>query len=101
MNIQELTANIDQKLAQLEQQISKLQKQSQQSDSNPEQIATDIAALQELKKKLIKSREIALRAHKLQREGDENIMRQKRWLGITLLIISVAGLLAIATAVFF
>lgn len=99
MNIQQLSANIDEKLAQLDRQINALQK-LKPSTENPEQNAADIEALEQLRRKLLKSRDIAWRAHKLQKDGDEKLMRQKRWLGIGLCLISGIGLLAIAGTIF-
>ena len=99
MNIQQLSANIDEKLAQLDRQIRALEKSKPTSD-NPEQNKADIQALEQLRRKLLKSRDIAWRAHKLQKDGDEKLMRQKRWLGIGLCVVSGVGLLAIAVTVF-
>jgi hypothetical protein len=99
MNIQQLSANINSKLAQLEQQISKLEQQLASAEGNKDQITKDLLLLKQLKAKLKKSYDIALRAHELQRGSDEKLLQRKRWLGIGLCIISGLGLLAIAAVI--
>ncbi|HOY22810.1 MAG TPA: hypothetical protein PK002_06615 [Cellvibrio sp.] len=89
-NIQQLSNNIDQKLAQLDLQLARLKQQ----DSS-EQILKDVAALEGIKNKLQKSRNIMWQAHELQRGNDQQRLREKRLLGITLCIISVLGLLGL------
>lgn len=89
-NIQQLSNNIDQKLAQLELQLARLKQQDRS-----EQILKDIAVLEGIKKKLQKSRNIMWQAHELQRGNDQQRLREKRLLGITLCIVSALGLLGI------
>jgi len=89
-NIQELSNNIDQKLTQLELQLARLKQQ----DSS-EQILKDIAALEGIKNKLQKSRNIMWQAHELQRGNDQQRLREKRLFGITLCIVSALGLLGL------
>lgn len=89
-NIQQLSNNIDQKLGQLDLQLARLKQQ----DSS-EQTLKDIAALEGIKNKLQKSRNIMWQAHELQRGNDQQRLREKRLLGITLCIISVLGLLGL------
>jgi Zn-dependent oligopeptidase len=89
-NIQQLSNNIDQKLAQLDLQLARLQQQ----DSS-EQILKDITALKRLKNKLQKSRNIMWQAHELQRDNDQQRLREKRLFGITLCILSALGLLGL------
>ncbi len=89
-NIQQLSHNIDQKLAQLELQLARLKQQDRS-----EQILKDIAVLEDIKKKLQKSRNIMWQAHELQRGNDQQRLREKRLLGITLCIVSALGLLGI------
>ena len=48
MNIQQLSANIDQKLSQLEQKIRTLKLQQSSDDGNDEQLAKDMAALEKI-----------------------------------------------------
>lgn len=91
MQITELSANIDQKLTELEQQLETLQENHAQAQSaaQEEKLAADIAALGKIKLKLLKSKDIAWRAHQLQREQDTNrIDDQKRLLGLILCIAS-------------
>ncbi len=89
-NIQQLSHNIDQKLAQLELQLARLKQQDRS-----EQILKDIAVLEDIKKKLQKSRNIMWQAHELQRGNDQQRLREKRLFGITLCIVSALGLLGI------
>jgi uncharacterized BrkB/YihY/UPF0761 family membrane protein len=89
-NIQQLSNNIDQKLAQLDVQLTHLKQQN-----SSEQILKDIAALEGIKNKLQKSRNIMWQAHELQRGNDQQRLREKRLFGITLCVISVLGLLAL------
>jgi hypothetical protein len=89
-NIQQLSNNIDQKLAQLDLQLARLKQQ----DSSA-QILKDIAALEGIKNKLQKSRNIMWQAHELQRGNDQQRLREKRLFGITLCIVSALGLLGL------
>ena len=89
-NIQQLSNNIDQKLAQLDLQLARLKQQD-----SLEQILKDIAALERIKNKLQKSRNIMWQAHELQRGNDQQRLREKRLLGITLCILSALGLLGL------
>ncbi len=98
MNIHQLSASIDTKLLQLEQQLIQLQQQLKQNTGDNTQLTQDIAALETLKSKLKKSRDIAWRAHELQHDND-NKLRQKRMIGIGLCVFCGLGLLAIAALV--
>ena len=101
MNIDQLSNHIKQKTAQLDQQIASLEARMHQTNrgaaEDDQQLAADIAALQELKAKLAKSGDIARRAYELQRgDGvDEARLRQRR-LAIGMCLFSGLGLLAIA-----
>jgi hypothetical protein len=101
MNINQLSRNIDAKLLQLEQQLKHLQQKLKQPNDDPVQIEQEIAALEKLKHKLKKSRDLAWRAHELQRENNNQQLQQKRILGIGLCIVCSLGLLAIAALVVF
>lgn len=94
MNIHQLSANIDTKLLQLEQQLIQLQRQSKQHGGDNTQLMQDIAALETLKSKLKKSRDLAWRAHELQHDDDKKL-QQKRIIGIALCVFCGLGLLAI------
>src|ERR1700712_3007197 len=94
MNIQQLSNNIDQKLAQLDKQLAVLQ-QRLSAEGDSAQLHKDIKALEQIKNKLQKSRNIMWQAHELQRGSDQKRLQQKRWLGIGLCVFSGLGLLAI------
>ena len=89
-NVQQLSNNIDQKLAQLDLQLVRLKQQ----DSS-EQILKNIAALERIKNKLQKSRNIMWQAHELQRGNDQQRLNEKRLFGITLCVVSALGLLGL------
>lgn len=92
MNIQQLSNNIDLKLAQLDKQLAALQ-QKLASEGNNDQLHKDITALEQIKNKLQKSRNIMWQAHELQLGSDQKRLAQKRWLGIGLCVVSGLGLL--------
>lgn len=95
MQITTLSAQLDQKLIELEQRLQVLAKQHQQSSDVEEQhkLAADIQALVQIKQKLVKSRDIAWRAHELQREDHtlRKVQRQK-WVGLALCAVSAVAL---------
>lgn len=99
MNIQQISNNIDQKLVQLDQQLARLNAQLANAGDNQSQLLKDIAALEQIKRKLLKSRNIMWQAHELQGGIDQKRLREKRWLGIGLCIVSGLGLLALAVLV--
>ncbi len=94
MKIDELSANIDLKLSELEQQLERLHAQrAQTTDPESQQkLAADITALNKIKLKLLKSKDIAWRAHRLLRdqENQRSIDRQ-RLLGLAFCIFSAIG----------
>ena len=92
MNIQQLSTNIDQKLNALEQQLGHLQAQLPGAGDNREQLLNDMAALEQIKTKLQKSRNIMWEAHQLQTNSDQKRLQQKRWLGLGLCVVSGLGL---------
>lgn len=98
MNIQQLSNNIDQKLAQLDKQLAALQ-QRLASEDNKDQLHKDIQTLEQIKNKLQKSRNIMWQAHELQLGSDQKRLREKRWLGIGLCVVSGLGLLMIMLVV--
>jgi len=103
MNIQEISLNIDQKVAQIDKQLASLQQRmntgSTTDKSENEQLLKDMVALERIKTKLQKSRNIMWEAHDLQQGTDQKRLREKRWLGIGLCVVSGLGLLAILIAV--
>jgi ABC-type transporter lipoprotein component MlaA len=96
MNIQQISNNIDQKLAQLDQQLARLQIQLVDAGDNRDQLLKDQAALEHIKSKLQKSRNIMWQAHELQSNTDQKRLGEKRLLGIGLCVVSGLGLLLLA-----
>lgn len=94
MEINKLSAQLDQKLRELEQRLQQLLAKRQQAANAEDQakLDGDIRALQLIKAKLIKSRDIAWRAHQLQQNHQElESLQQKRQIGLALCILSAAG----------
>src|SRR6187551_695123 len=92
MQIRQVSAALDHNLAQLDQQLKKLEQERAQQGSEPNaQLAQDILALQKIRTKLIKSKDIAWRAHELQHQNDENARTRQRVIGLSLCIFSVIG----------
>ena len=93
MQIRQISATLDRKLAQLDQQLTKLEQQRalhSGAEPNP-QIEQDILALQQMRVKLVKSKDIAWRAHQLQHQNDEHGRARQRVMGLSLCILSVIG----------
>ncbi|MDR7092015.1 hypothetical protein [Cellvibrio fibrivorans] len=93
MQIRQVSAALDHKLAQLDQQLKKLEEQRvQQNSSEPNpQLEQDILALQQIRTKLVKSKDIAWRAHQLQHQNDEHSRARQRVIGLSLCVFSVIG----------
>lgn len=93
MQIRQVSAALDHKLAQLDQQLKKLEHERTQASGNDQnaQIDQDILALQKIRTKLVKSKEIAWRAHQLQHVGDEQQRARQRVIGLSLCAVSVVG----------
>ena len=93
MQIRQVSAALDQKLALLDQQLKKHEAQrAQQNTSEPDpQLEQDILALQQVRAKLVKSKELAWRAHQLQFQSDEHSRARQRVIGLSLCIFSVIG----------
>jgi len=103
MQITELSARIDHKLIELDQQLAQLQSRhaETQDPQQQQQLATDITALTNIRAKLLKSKDIAWRAHELQNDSDENRRYdQQRLLGLVLCIISGAAALVLVGVYF-
>lgn len=96
MEISKLSAQLDQKLNELEQRLQQLLAKRQQAANAEDQaiLDEDIHALQLMKAKLIKSRDIAWRAHELQQNHqDLQSLQLKRQIGLALCIVSAVGAL--------
>lgn len=93
MQIRQVSAALDHKLAQLDQQLKKLEAQRAQQNTSEShtQLEQDILALQQIRTKLVKSKEIAWRAHQLQHQNDEHSRARQRVIGLSLCIFSVLG----------
>lgn len=100
MNIQQISNNIDQKLAQLDQQLVQIHAQLASTDNNREQLLKDALALEQIKSKLQKSRNIMWQAHELERGSDRKRTREKHLFGLALLVISSLGLLGMLFLMF-
>lgn len=92
MQIRQISAALDAKLAQLDQQLKQLEQQHQEQGNNPDQqLVDDIAALHQIRDKLLKSKDIAWRAHQLRDENDEQRRARQRMSGLFLCGVSVVG----------
>ena len=97
MQIRELSATLDLKLAQLDKQLKILVKTLERNrkqtsgEQQSAQIEKEILALQVMREKLVKSKELAWRAHELQAQGGEQSRIRQRAVGILLCIVSVLG----------
>lgn len=93
MQIRQVSAALDHKLTQLDQQLKKLEGQrAQQNSSEPSpQLEQDILALQQIRAKLVKSKDLAWRAHQLQHQSDEHSRARQRVIGLSLCALSMIG----------
>jgi hypothetical protein len=93
MQIRQVSAVLDHKLAQLDQQLKKLEEQRARQNNSEEipQLEQDILALQQIRTKLIKSKDIAWRAHQLQHQNDEQSRARQRVIGLSLCAFSLIG----------
>jgi len=93
MHIKALTATLDQKLRELDDQLVALNRaQSQAEPGDAERFSADLLALQSVRQKLVKSRELALEAHQLERDTNEQVRQRQKYIGLSLCILSLAGL---------
>ncbi len=95
MQIQQLSAQLDQKLRELDERLNDLDSQRDTNGDEREQarIVRDIAALEATRQRLEKSRDLAWRAHNLQQQ-DKDLLKVRRLnrLAIGLMAIScIAG----------
>lgn len=100
MHIHQVSAALDIKLKQLDQQLQQLDHQlAQNSTSNLGQLEQDKAALIKIRDKLIKSKELAWQAHRLQYENNEQQRARQRLMGLALCGFSlIGGVLLVAFA---
>lgn len=90
MQIRQVSAALDHQLAQLDKQLKKLEAQQNGQEPNA-QLNQDIIALQQIRAKLIKSKDLAWRAHQLQDQNDEQRRARQRVIGLSLCTFSVIG----------
>lgn len=96
MQIHQISAVLDTKLAQLDQQLKQLEEQHQQQGSSPDQqLVDDIAALNQIRDKLLKSKDIAWRAHQLRDNNDELRRARQRMTGLFMCGLSLLGAVAL------
>lgn len=101
MQIKDLTANVEQKLRQLDQQLVDLNRaQTLAGVEDGERLAADISALQQVRHKLVKSRDLALEAHQLERSTNEQLRRRQKYIGLGLCIFSLLGLLWLGVLIY-
>lgn len=96
MQIRELSAAVDVKLRQLDKQLDELnRKQSNNDDGDDRQTKQEIEALIQIRHKLVKSRDLAVKAHQLERDTNEHYRARQRIIGLVLCGISLLGGLAL------
>ncbi|QEI13180.1 hypothetical protein [Cellvibrio japonicus] len=100
MQISQVSAAVDAKLRQLDRQLDDLNCQQQQAGIEAQAtLARDIAALQQVRRKLVKSRDLAVRAHQLEQDTNsvakEQARARQRLLGLSLCAISLLGGIAL------
>jgi CHASE1-domain containing sensor protein len=92
MQIHQLSAAVDTKLRQLDKQLEALtQEQASANGSDNPQLARDIAALTQIRHKLVKSHDLALKAHQLERATNDQHRARQRLLGLVLCGVSLLG----------
>ncbi len=101
MQIHELAAALDRRLVQLDQQLSSLsQRQAQAGPQEAAELARELVTLQQLRAKLVKSHELALRAYHLERDTNTQVREQRRqrqqWLGLSLCVVSGLGIVILS-----
>lgn len=99
MHINVLSARLDQKLIEVDHRLDQLHQLLAQTSSTVEQhrIQADVAALTLTKDKLLKSRDLAWRAHRLQQQsGETDKLRRKQRIGFLLCVVSALGLCLLA-----
>lgn len=98
MQIHQLSATVDTKLRQLDKQLEELtQAQASANGSDNPQLVRDIAALTQIRHKLVKSHDLALKAHQLERATNEQYRARQRLFGLALCGVSLLGGAALLT----
>lgn len=101
MEIKTLTASVDQKLRQLDQQLVEFNRAlSDASAEDQAKLNADIEALQKIRIKLVKSRDLALEAHQLERATNEQLRRRQKYIGLALCLFSLAGLVWLGVLIY-
>jgi len=100
MKIDQLSDKLDEKLADVDTRIKQLTDPNRQSPAErSSHSAEELAALQGIREKLLKSKEVVWRAHKLQQEsGDNRQLRRVNRIGLILCIASVVAIVLIIGA---
>jgi hypothetical protein len=93
MQIRQISAALDHKLAQLDKQLKTLEQEREQQTSEQQaaQKEEDILALRSIRAKLLKSKDLAWRAHELKAQNEDQGRARQRAIGISLCIFSVLG----------
>lgn len=89
MQIREISAALDAKLAQLDKKLKQLEHEQQSTPSD--QLNRDIEALQQMRSKLVKSKDLAWKAYDLQDKNDEAKRARQRLMGLSLCAFSLIG----------
>jgi hypothetical protein len=98
MQIRQLSAAVDIKLRQLDKQLDALTlERARTSGTDNPQLTRDIEALTQVRQKLVKSLDLAVKAHQLERDTNEKYRTRQRILGLALCGVSLlAGVALIA-----
>ena len=93
MQINEISTVLDAKLAQLELRLNDLHQRKQQAQNPEQQLALerDINALTQVRRKLLKSKDLAWRAHNLQHNQEDQQRARQRRIGLSLCGLSLIG----------
>jgi hypothetical protein len=89
MQIRQVSAALDSKLAQLDKKLKQLEQEQRATPST--RVDQDIEALQQVRKKLLKSKALAWRAHELQDQNNEAKRARQRLMGLSLCAVSLIG----------
>jgi hypothetical protein len=91
MQISQVTAALDLKLTQLDQQLKALEQERINPARSASEIDNDIDSLLKIRTKLVKSKDIAWRAHQLQSQNDGQRRARQRLIGLSLCGVSLIG----------
>lgn len=92
MNIQQISANIDRQLVKIELQLAQLNLKVQAGGEGAQE---QVALLEQMKAKLLKSKALAMETQALVGTSDSESRRQKRLFGMGLAITSSLGILVL------